>query len=68
MSEYSKVTKYKVNIQKLISYLYAINEQLEVKYYVYNHTKNETLMYKSNYNSICMQKPLNTEGRNWIPK
>lgn len=30
ISEYSKIAKYKVNMQKAIDFLYASNEQLEL--------------------------------------
>lgn len=74
MSSYSKITAYKINIWKPITFLYIRNEQLEfeiLKNAIYVSTlKNKMLRYKSN-KMVTDIKKINGEylmfmNRNWI--
>lgn len=72
-SAYSKVSRYKINIQESIVFPYAINKQLKIKilkavsfavgeiliYRSRNLTKARTYLYNDNYKTLLIIKELN---------
>jgi hypothetical protein len=78
INSYSKVAGYKINLQKLLAFLYTNNEQIEkeymqtipftiaskiIKYLGVNLTKDVNDLYKENYKSL--KKEIKEDYRRW---